>query len=138
MPTYRAYLTDADGRFQSVRILSDRRDDTEAIRAAEPLVDGFDVQIWDLDRQVATPSMVGGQVVCRLGRRVGRARARGNELSISRSDQPALFYRAMGASRAVPRSKAKGCNLPSRLPVDAEVASYPERKGPRRKRWRRQ
>ena len=63
---YRAYLTGEDGHFHGVRVLSDCRDDNEAIHAAKRLVNGCDVQVWDLDRPVATLSLVGGQVVCAL------------------------------------------------------------------------
>ena len=66
MPTYRAYLAGEDGHFHGVRVLSDCRDDNEAIRAARHLVTCWDVQVWDLDRLVATLSLVGGQVVCTL------------------------------------------------------------------------
>ena len=66
MLTYRAYLTGEDGHFHGVRVLTDCRDDNEAIRAAKHFVNGCDVQVWDLDRLVATLYSVGGQVVCTL------------------------------------------------------------------------
>jgi hypothetical protein len=52
MPDYRAFLFGSDGHvFQAVAL--DAPDDTAAIAAAKQLVDGHDVELWQLDRKVA-------------------------------------------------------------------------------------
>ena len=51
MADYRAYIIGSDGLFHSsVYIESD--DDLAAIQVAETLVDGHDVELWQLDRRV--------------------------------------------------------------------------------------
>ena len=50
MPRYRAYLIDQDDRVTSYQI--DAGSDEEALKAAEPLADGHDVEVWLLDRQI--------------------------------------------------------------------------------------
>jgi len=52
MPDYRAYLVDADGHFYKSVVL-DVPDEAAAIEAAEQLVDGHDVELWQRDRKVA-------------------------------------------------------------------------------------
>jgi hypothetical protein len=47
MPTYRAYLIDADNRVSSYRPIEA---DTDA--AARQFVDGCDVEVWHLDRKI--------------------------------------------------------------------------------------
>ena len=51
MPTYRAYLINADDRVASYRPI-DADTDAEALKAARQLVDGCDVEVWDLDRKI--------------------------------------------------------------------------------------
>jgi hypothetical protein len=55
MPEYRAYIFNIDGhRFRKVsEFASGHRDDSTAIKAAETLVDGHDVELWDCARLVA-------------------------------------------------------------------------------------
>ena len=51
MQEYRAYLMGPNGHVQSrVDIRCD--DEAEAIRLARQLVDGHDVELWQLDRQI--------------------------------------------------------------------------------------
>ena len=53
MQEYRAYIMGPDGHVQSrVDIRCD--DEAEAIRLAKQLVDGHDVELWQLDRHIAT------------------------------------------------------------------------------------
>lgn len=51
MPTYRAYLIDENDRVTSYRPI-DADSDAEALQAARPLVDGCDVEVWQLDRRI--------------------------------------------------------------------------------------
>ena len=52
MPDYHAYFIGPDRRIQS-RIELICIDD-DALKHAEQLVDGYDVELWRLDRKVAT------------------------------------------------------------------------------------
>jgi hypothetical protein len=53
MQEYRAYIIGLDGHVQSrVDIRCD--DEAEAIMLARQLVDGHDVELWQLDRQIET------------------------------------------------------------------------------------
>jgi hypothetical protein len=52
MPDYRAYIIGIDGHFTKVEFLHNHPDDATAIKAAEQLVDGHDVELWDRDRMV--------------------------------------------------------------------------------------
>ena len=52
MADYRAYLLGSDGHFFDVVPLVCETD-TEAIEKAKQLVDGHDVELWQLDRKVA-------------------------------------------------------------------------------------
>jgi hypothetical protein len=53
MQEYRAYVMRPDGHVQSrVDIRCD--DKAEAIRLAKQLVDGHDVELWQLDRRIET------------------------------------------------------------------------------------
>jgi hypothetical protein len=50
---YRAYILGPDGHIQNrVELRCD--DDVEAIRLAKQLVDGHDVELWQLDRKIET------------------------------------------------------------------------------------
>jgi hypothetical protein len=50
---YRAYIMGPDGRIQNrVELRCD--DDVEAIRLAKQVVDGHDVELWQLDRHIET------------------------------------------------------------------------------------
>ena len=51
MPTYRAYLINADDRVASFRPL-DADTDAEALKGARQVVDGCDVEVWHLDRKI--------------------------------------------------------------------------------------
>ncbi len=51
MPTYRAYLIDDDNRVTSYRAI-EAATDKEALEAAKRLVDGHDVEVWLLDREI--------------------------------------------------------------------------------------
>ena len=53
MQDYRAYILGPDGHVQNgVDVLCD--DEAEAIRLAKQLVDGHDVELWQLDRKIET------------------------------------------------------------------------------------
>jgi hypothetical protein len=53
MPDYRAYIMGPDGHVQNrVELRCD--DDAEAIRLAKQLVDGHDIELWQLDRHIET------------------------------------------------------------------------------------
>lgn len=53
MEGYRAYILGADGRVQNrIDLLCD--DEAEAVRLAKQLVDGHDVELWQLGRLVGS------------------------------------------------------------------------------------
>jgi len=52
MPEYRVYIVDSDGHFHS-SVPIECADDTEAMKQAEQLVDGHDVELWQRDRKIA-------------------------------------------------------------------------------------
>ena len=53
MAEYRGYLVDRDGHFyEAVPLIC--ADDAEAMEKAKPLAVGHDVELWQLDRKVAT------------------------------------------------------------------------------------
>ena len=52
MPEYRAYIIGLDGHFYGVVPL-DCADDAEAMERAKQLLDGHDIELWQLDRKVA-------------------------------------------------------------------------------------
>jgi hypothetical protein len=52
MPDYRAYFIGRDGHFLGAKILSDCPDDELAKKAAERLVNGHGVELWDRDRLI--------------------------------------------------------------------------------------
>jgi hypothetical protein len=53
MADYRAYLVDSDGHFyEAVALVC--ADDAEAIQKAKQLVDHREVELWQLDRKIAT------------------------------------------------------------------------------------
>lgn len=51
MPEYRAYIVGHDGHFRASEIIV-AEDDKRAVRIAEKLVDGHDVELWHLDRKI--------------------------------------------------------------------------------------
>ncbi len=51
MAEYRAYLIGDDGHFQSVRVL-ECPNDAKAIAQAKKLLDGADIELWQLERMV--------------------------------------------------------------------------------------
>jgi hypothetical protein len=51
MVEYRAYIIGSDGQFyRSVSL--DCADDTAAVEQAKQLLDGHDIELWQLDRKV--------------------------------------------------------------------------------------
>ncbi|MBR1154038.1 hypothetical protein [Bradyrhizobium sp. JYMT SZCCT0428] len=53
MPDYRTYTLGHDGHFQGSIPLPDCPDDDTAIAAVKQVLDGHDVELWQLDRKVA-------------------------------------------------------------------------------------
>ncbi len=53
MAEYRAYLVDSDGHFYDVVPLI-CVDDVEAMEKAKLLAVGYDVELWQFDRKIAT------------------------------------------------------------------------------------
>jgi len=53
MQGYRAYIVGPDGHVQH-RVDLHCQDDVEAIEQAKKLVDGHDVELWQLDRKIET------------------------------------------------------------------------------------
>lgn len=53
MEGYRAYILDPEGHVQN-RVDLICEDEAEAIRLAQQLLDGFDVELWQLTRKIAT------------------------------------------------------------------------------------
>jgi hypothetical protein len=51
MPTYRAYMIDRDNRVASYKPI-EADTDAEALKAARQFVDGYDVEVWHLDRKI--------------------------------------------------------------------------------------
>jgi hypothetical protein len=51
MPTYRAYLIDADNRVSSYRPI-EADTNAAALKAARQFADGCDVEVWHLDRKI--------------------------------------------------------------------------------------
>jgi hypothetical protein len=51
MPTYRAYIIDRDDRVASYKPI-DADTDAVALEAARQFVDGYDVEVWYLDRKI--------------------------------------------------------------------------------------
>jgi len=52
MPEYRAYIIGSDGHVLSAVPL-ECADDAEAMKQAEQLVDGYDVELWQRARKIA-------------------------------------------------------------------------------------
>lgn len=63
MATYRAFLVGREGHFEGVRILEGYDSDEDAIAAAERYLTARAVQVWNLDRLVATLRLEGGQLI---------------------------------------------------------------------------
>jgi hypothetical protein len=57
MLTYRAYLIDQDDRVVSYKAI-EAESDSEAMEAAHRFVDGFDLEVWQLDRKIGQLSRV--------------------------------------------------------------------------------
>ena len=53
MQDYRAYIMGPDGHVQN-RVDLQCDDDAEALKLAKQLVDGQDVELWQLDRKIET------------------------------------------------------------------------------------
>ena len=52
MPDYRAYIIGIDGRYIRAEFLNNHSDYATAMKAAERIVDGYYVEIWERDRLV--------------------------------------------------------------------------------------
>ncbi|MGM4905931.1 hypothetical protein AB8B21_07380 [Tardiphaga sp. 866_E4_N2_1] len=52
MRDYRAYIVGKDGHFESFEVVQADSDE-QALKVAEKLVDGHDVELWHLARKVA-------------------------------------------------------------------------------------
>jgi hypothetical protein len=52
LPDYRAYIVGTDGHFTSSETIV-ASDDKEAIKIAQKLVDGHDVEVWHMKRKIA-------------------------------------------------------------------------------------
>ena len=52
MPQYRAYIIGSDGEFQN-SVPLECADDAVALKKAKQLVDGHDVELWQLTRKIA-------------------------------------------------------------------------------------
>lgn len=63
MATYRVFLVGREGHFEGVRILEGCDSDEDAIAAAESYLTARAVQVWNLDRLVATLRLEGGQLI---------------------------------------------------------------------------
>lgn len=55
MADYRAYIIGSDGHFKSYEVI-EAKDDDNAVMIAKKLVDGHDVEVWQLDRKIAVLS----------------------------------------------------------------------------------
>ena len=55
-PQYRVNLLDQDGHF-IIGVILDCADDVAAIEAANKYADGYDIEVWDQSRKVATPPL---------------------------------------------------------------------------------
>lgn len=55
MPNYRAYVVGPDGHFQAFDVIA-ADDDESAVKMAQTLVNGCDVEVWKSDRKVAVLS----------------------------------------------------------------------------------
>jgi hypothetical protein len=53
MPDYRAFIIGPDGHVQG-RVDLRCKDDAAAKERAKQLVDGHDIELWQLDRKIAT------------------------------------------------------------------------------------
>jgi hypothetical protein len=52
MPDYRVYMIGEDGHFfKAINLIC--ADDAAAIESAKQLMDGYDLELWQLDRKVA-------------------------------------------------------------------------------------
>ena len=52
MPDYRGYILRLDGHVHDRVDLVDCQDEAQAREKAKALVDGFDVELWELDRRI--------------------------------------------------------------------------------------
>ena len=73
MQDYRAYFVGPDGHVQN-RVDLQCADDVEAIKLAKQLVDGYDVELWHLDRHIETFRHTAERPVLRQSITAGRAR----------------------------------------------------------------
>jgi hypothetical protein len=55
LPQYRVHLLGQDGHFINGAVL-DCADDAAAIESAKKYADGYDIEVWDRKRKVATLS----------------------------------------------------------------------------------
>jgi hypothetical protein len=52
---YRAYFVGADGHFTNFEVVT-AEDDEQATEIAKTLVDGHDIELWQLDRKITVLS----------------------------------------------------------------------------------
>jgi len=64
MQDYRAFIMGPDGHVQN-RVDLRCADDAEAIKVAKQLVDGYDVELWQLDRKIETFTHTSEQPILR-------------------------------------------------------------------------
>jgi hypothetical protein len=55
MPDYRAYIVGPDGHFRTFEVIT-ADDDGKAVEIAQKFVDGYDVEVWELNRKIAVLS----------------------------------------------------------------------------------
>lgn len=52
MADYRAYFVGPDGHFKNFEVIT-AEDDEQALKIADKLVNGHDVELWQRDRKIA-------------------------------------------------------------------------------------
>lgn len=110
MPDYRAYIVGKDGRFESFEIIAADSDE-QALKVAEKLVDGHDVELWHLagNCSAQAQTLVVHRTKCLFRRkryvglemwRAGRSRQRGtlSEACASASADCRVFRPAYGGA----------------------------------------
>ena len=73
MQDYRAYIMGPDGHVQN-RVDLQCADDAEAIKLAKQLVDGRDIELWQLDRHVQTFRHMAERLILRRSTTADHAR----------------------------------------------------------------
>jgi hypothetical protein len=128
MTDYRAYIMGIDGhRFvKAAGFLSDYPDDTAALKAAERLVDGHDVELWDCSRLVARM----GHTSTANAARGEKAKACGSSaVSVNSEDTPRLADESPGLTFSTEGSSAAGPAPQTPDPYDQKVSPTSGRHG---------